>query len=219
MTGPAAVREALPEFFTLAPALTVHDPLAEFLGAAANGVLTYHYADAVRLAGHSCPTVAGTWLMVIAGVRALYGDDLAVRGDIEVFFADAADSGATGVMAAVAQLLTGAAAEGGFHGIAGRFSRKDLLFFDVPMSAAMGLRRRDNRRAVQVALDASVVPWSPEMRELMPLAASGRANEDQLQRFGALWQDRVRRMLTEHANDAQMIHVSDWTGGQGSQQI
>ena len=133
MSASAAVAENLPAFYDQAPSLTVRDPLAEFLGAADEGVLTYHYADAVRLAGHSCPTVAGAWLMVIAGLCALYGDDeLPVRGEIQVFMADAADAGATGVMATVAQLLTGAATETGFHGIGGRFSRRNLLAYEQP---------------------------------------------------------------------------------------
>lgn len=206
-----AATEKLPDFFADAPTLTVRDPLAEFLGAADQGTLTYHYADAVRLAGHSCPTVAGTWLMVVAGLRALYGEDeLPVRGEIQVFLADASDSGATGVIATVAQLLTGAAAETGFHGIGGRFSRQHLLAYGQAMRGVLGLRRMDTGEAVQVSLDASVVPWPDEMRQVMPLAASGQANDAQLQRFGQLWQDRVRLMLTEHATDPQMIQVADW---------
>ena len=49
-------QERLPSFFDDAPTVTVQDALADFLGAAENGILTYHYADAVRLCGHSCPT-------------------------------------------------------------------------------------------------------------------------------------------------------------------
>lgn len=33
----------------------MYDPLAEFLGAAEGGLIEYGYADAVKLAGHSCP--------------------------------------------------------------------------------------------------------------------------------------------------------------------
>lgn len=211
MSVSAATAENLPDFFDQAPTLTVRDPLAQFLGAAEQGVMTYRYVDAVRLAGHSCPTVAGTWLMVIAGLRALYGtDELPVRGEIQVFLADAADAGATGVMATVAQLLTGAAAETGFQGIGGRFSRQNLLAYEQPVRGVLGLRRMDTGAAVQVALDASVVPWPDEMRRVLPLAASGRADAAQLQRFGELWQGRVRAMLTEHATDPQMIQVAPW---------
>jgi len=34
----------------------LRDPLAELLGAAEGGIVEYRYADAVKLAGHSCPT-------------------------------------------------------------------------------------------------------------------------------------------------------------------
>ncbi len=88
--------QSFPDFFADAPAVTVQDPLARFLGAARDGVMEYRYADAVRLAGHSCPTVAGTWLMTLHGLRALYGDELPVRGEIEVYMADARDAGITG---------------------------------------------------------------------------------------------------------------------------
>lgn len=199
-----------PDFFEGAPAVTVRDPLAQFLGAARDGVMEYRYADAVRLAGHSCPTVAGTWLMTLRGLRALYGDALPVRGEIEVYMADARDAGTTGVMATVVQLVTGAAPETGFHGIAGRFGRNNLLHFDQPMQGTIGLRRKDTGAAVQVELDASVVPWPDEMRMLLPKAASGKADAAELQRFGELWQERVRKMLIDHADDANLVQVSDW---------
>ena len=169
---------------------------------------TRHAAEG--LAGHSCSTVAGTWLMTLHALRALHGDELPVRGEIEVHMADARDAGATGVMASVAQLVTGAAPETGFHGIGGRFGRNELLRYEQPVPAAMGLRRRGTGIAVQAELNASVVPWPSEMRGLIPLAVGGQANPEQLQRFGELWQDRVRKMLVEHADGAAMVQVQSW---------
>ena len=61
----------LPDFFNQAPKITLRDPLAQFLGATPDGLLTYAYEDAVKLCGHSCPTVAGAYLMVLKGVQAL----------------------------------------------------------------------------------------------------------------------------------------------------
>ncbi|HQQ69235.1 MAG TPA: FmdE family protein [Alicycliphilus sp.] len=203
--------QTFPAFFADAPTLQLRDPLAEFLGSAAGGVMHYGYADAVRLAGHSCPTVAGAYLMAVHGLRALYGAEMPVRGEIGVFMRDARDSGANGVVASVLQLLTGAAAETGFHGIGGRFARHQLLRFEQPVPAVLGLRRNDTGRAVQVQIDASVVPWPPEMRALLPRAAAGRASPEELQRFAQLWQDRVRRMLIEHAQDPRLVQVSDWS--------
>ena len=47
-----------PAFFDQAPTIVMQDALAQILGAAQNGLMEYRYLDAVKLAGHSCPTVA-----------------------------------------------------------------------------------------------------------------------------------------------------------------
>lgn len=204
-----AAATPFPAFFAAAPRLTVRDPLADFLGTAPGGVMEYGYADAVRLAGHSCPTVASAYLMAVYGLRALYGGQLPVRGEIAVYLRDARDSGANGVVATVLQLLTGAAAETGFRGIGARFSRYELLRFDQPVQQTVGLRRNDTGQAVQVSLDASLVGWTDEMRALLPKAVAGRASDAELTHFGQLWQDRVRRIF-EHADDPRLIRISAW---------
>lgn len=69
---------SFPAFFAQVPSIILRDRLAEFLGAAADGLIEYRYADAVRLAGHSCPTVAGSYLLSHRALRALYGDETAL---------------------------------------------------------------------------------------------------------------------------------------------
>ena len=117
-----------PDFFDDVPAITLHDQLAVFLGASTTGMMRYAYVDAVKLAGHSCPTVAGAYLMIRRGLRHLYGQDIPERRDVEVYFRDSRDQGTTGVIAAVATLITGAAPETGFGGIGAqrRFGRRGL---------------------------------------------------------------------------------------------
>lgn len=205
-------QERLPEFFDRAPTLTVQDPLAAFLGAAENGILTYRYADAVRLCGHSCPTVAGAYLMVIKGLKALYGEELPERGGIEAFMQGARDEGTVGVTASVVQLLTGAAPETGFGGIGmqGRFARRHLLSFGVgEINGTLTLRRKDNGKTVAVGLNAALQPFAPEMRDIMPKAVSGSASTDELKHFGQLWQARVKAFLTESADDPQFVIVRE----------
>ena len=203
------IEPTFPAFFAAAPRLRVRDPLAEFLGSAAGGVMEYGYADAVRLAGHSCPTVASAYLMTVHGLRALYGDALPVRGEIAAYMRDARDSGANGVVATVVQLLTGAAPETGFRGIGPRFSRHNLLRFDQPVQETLGLQRTDTGQALQVSLDASLEGWPDEMRSVLPKAVGGQASDTELARFGQLWQDRVRRIF-ERADDPRLIRISDW---------
>ncbi|HEZ4016380.1 TPA: hypothetical protein WID08_000611 [Neisseria meningitidis] len=205
-------QEHFPSFFNQAPTITVRDALAEFLGAAENGILTYRYADAVRLCGHSCPTVAGAYLMVIKGLKALYGAELPQHGDIEAFMQGGRDEGTTGVTASVVQLLTGAAPETGFGGVgpAGRFARRHLLSFGAgEINGTLALRRRDTGKTVAVSLNAALQPFAPEMRELMPKAVGGSASAEELERFGQLWQARVKAFLTESADDPQFVIVRE----------
>ena len=194
-----------PAFFDDAPVIRVRDGLAKLLGSATDGLIEYRYADAVRLAGHSCPTVAGAWLSARAGLRALYGDDLPERGGVAVSMPDAEDAGVAGVIGQVLTLLTGAAGPGGFKGLGGLHSRKDLLRYGDTSAAALQMRRRDTGEAVEIVFDASPVPADPEMRIMIPLALAG--SPDAVERFGAAWQDRVRRLLVEHADDPAVVTV------------
>ena len=68
-----------PDFFNQVPTITMYDPLSKLLGAVDDGMITYSYVDAVKLAGHSCPTVAGAYLMALHGIKALYEDEIPVR--------------------------------------------------------------------------------------------------------------------------------------------
>ena len=201
-----------PEFFAKAPTITLRDPLAVFLGASKTGMMSYGYADVVKLAGHSCPTVAGAYLMVRCGLHNLYSSDVPERGGIEVYLRDGRDQGTTGVIAAVATLITGAAPETGFGGIGadGRFGRRDLLCFDAPIDGLMALRRRDTGRGVTLDLDTSAVPAAREMQFLLPKAVAGQAGEDEQARFAALWQAHVEQMLTLHADDPALVRAAEW---------
>ena len=100
--------------------IKLRDRLAEFLGAAEGGVLEYTYHDAVKLTGHSCPTVAGAFAATRQALAALYLGEVPERGAIGVELRDALADGVAGVVASVAGLITGAAGEGGFKGLAGR---------------------------------------------------------------------------------------------------
>ena len=149
--------------------LALTDPLAELLGALPpGGTFRYTYEDAVKLAGHSCPTVAGAYLMTCAALDALYPDAVPVRGDVEVTVGGEREDGGSGPMSQVVTLLTGAAPETGFGGLMGHGRRKDLLTFDPCASrAALRFRRRDTGAAVEVSYDSHAVPRAPEMSQLL----------------------------------------------------
>ncbi|EIL97261.1 hypothetical protein RHOFW104T7_07555 [Rhodanobacter thiooxydans] len=198
-----------PAFYEQAPRIRMRDPLAAFLGAAQDGLMEYAYVDAVRLAGHSCPTVAGAWLMARTALRALYADEPAERGGVAVHMPAAEGEGVTGVIAQVLTLVTGAAAGNGFHGIGGRFVRQSLLdYATAPGTAAVQFTRRDNGAAVAVELDLSTVPAAPNLRELMVGALQPGAGAEQRAAFAQAWQGRVQRLLLEHADDPQVLRLT-----------
>jgi hypothetical protein len=202
--------EGYPAFYDDAPELAVFDPLAAFLGASRDGLITYRYMDAVRLAGHSCPTVAGAYLLTLHALGTLYPDARPVRGEVEVHMRGEAGEGVVGVVARVVSLLTGAAQEDGFKGIAGRFSRRGLLAFGADIDGQVGFRRRDTGAGVQASVEAAVVPGDPAMPGVAARVLAGTADALDMERFGALWQERVRCMLIEHADDPRLVTVSDW---------
>ena len=198
----------LPAFYSHAPRVLVRDPLAELLGAADGGLIEYGYADAVRLAGHSCPTVAGAYLMARAGLRALYPDALPERGGVVVTMAAAEVEGTTGVIAQVFTLLTGAAANNGFHGIAGQHARHNLLRYGGgDRSCIANFRRADNGDCVYLSMDLSNIPPAPQLRELMVRALAADASSEERVAFGSVWQERVRQLLLEHADNPNVIRV------------
>lgn len=196
-----------PDFFADAPRIVVRDPLADFLGAAEDGVVEYAYADVVRLAGHSCPTVASAFLMARAALAALYPDALPERGGVRVELPQPATEGVSGVIGAVVGMITGAAGEGGFHGIGPRFDRRALLAFGVPGPAPLRVSRLDSGAAVSVTVRTDLIPGDPRMRELLPRCLAGAATPEQAAQFRALWQGRVRRLLVEHADDPEVVVV------------
>jgi formylmethanofuran dehydrogenase subunit E len=200
--------ERFPAFFDQVPRLVVRDPLAEFLGAAEGGVLEYGYADAVRLAGHSCPTVASAYALAHHALTRLFAGELPVRGMVQVSFQHPLDEGVTGVIAAVVGLLSGSAQDGGFKGIAGRFVRRNLQHFGEHQPLALRFVRSDSGATVHAAAELSKVQPHPEMAELMRRCMRGEAAPAEAQRFAQLWQDRVRRVLVEHWDDPEVFHLS-----------
>lgn len=197
----------LPEFFARIPTITLRDPLADLLGAAEGGLIEYAFADAVKLAGHSCPTVAGAWLMTVRALPALYGKETPLRGNIAVTLHEHLDSGVAGVIASVASLLTGAAGDGGFKGLGGQHARRGLLKFGDAEVVGMRFRRRDTGAAVDCIFHPQLVPADPLLGELLPRIINGTANATDTRLFGKLWQDRVKRLLIDHGDDPAIVEI------------
>jgi len=189
-----------PAFFDDARKIIVYDPLAEFLGASRDGLIEYSYADAVKLAGHSCPTVAGAYLMTLGALSRLYGQDLPERGNIVVEFRNDQQSGVTGVIANVVGLITGAAGDNGFKGLGGRYDRRGLLFFGVDFDGDIRFQRRDTGQQVALRYHPEIVPAEPAVMQLLPAILSGSAQDEDRDVFARGWQERVKRILEQIDN-------------------
>ena len=194
-----------PDFFDRVPAISLQDPLSDFLGAFEEGKLEITYLDCVKLAGHSCPTVAGAYLMALRGLEKLYPDSLPQRGMIQVCMRDKESEGVTGVICNVISFVAGAGSVNGFKGIQGHFSRDNLIRYEVPMSGEVRLTRLDTKESIELSYDPSVIPGDPAMKPLMGKTLQGLASNEEQERFRTLWQRRVEAILLSPQHRDEMI--------------
>lgn len=172
----------------------MRDPLAQFLGATEGGRLEYAYQDAVKLTGHSCPTVAGAYLATAQALEQLYPGQMPERGGIRVELRETLEEGVAGVVASVAGLITGAAGEGGFKGIAGRFGRRGLLAFGAPIAADLRFTRVDTGQSVEIDL-ARAPAMNEDLTASLRRALAPQASAAERDRFARAWQGRVVAMF------------------------
>jgi len=196
-----------PEFFDKVQPIALQDPLSDFLGAFEKGEMEISYLECVKLAGHSCPTVAGAYLMALKGLEALYPDALPQRGMIHVSMREDEAEGVTGVICNVISFIVGANGKSGFKGIMGNFSRDNLVSYNVPMDGEVTLTRLDTDTSVTLSYDASMVPGDPAMKQLMGKTLEGVASAEEKAQFGKLWQARVEKILLSTDLWDQMVTI------------
>jgi len=187
-------------FYADVELIKLREPLAEFLGAVNPGEeFSYTYEDAVKLAGHSCPSVAGAYKLTQKALVALYGQDIPVRGQVSVKVLGAIEDGANGPMSQVIGLITGAAGQAGFAGLGLRFVRKDKLIFDQENSEPNSFifTRDDTGKSVKITYNLRLVPPEPGLPELLTKCVVETADQKQKEEFQRLWQARVKAVLLE----------------------
>jgi hypothetical protein len=194
-----------PDFFDSIETIKVVDPLAKVLGAFEDGVYEFNYLEIVKAAGHSCPTVAGAYLITLEALRALYPNEQAVRGNIKVEFGEPLEEGVAGVISNVVSQITGATDKSGFKGLAGKFARHSLMFFDVNINSSARFTRVDNGKSVDVYYDPSSIGGNPKMQQLMQKMMGGVANTQEIKEFGELWQDRVKRIFENMSSVVKVV--------------
>ncbi|WP_336328630.1 hypothetical protein [Halovenus sp. HT40] len=183
--------------------IRIRDPVAEALAVLEPGdpfVVTYQ--DVVKAAGHSCPTASGAYRITQLGLDALYPDDLPVRSEVEVLAAGPRDDATYGIMGRLISIVTGAAQEDGFGGLAGGLgNRQNMLTFDAfaPDSAdpTFRFRRTDTDKTVEVTYHVGDVPdGGPALGNLQQII-DGTASEEDRELFAEAWHGRVRAVLSD----------------------
>ena len=193
-----------PEFFDTVESIKLKDDLANVLGAFEEGIIEFTYKDVVKSAGHSCPTVAGAYLLVKEGLKELYKNTLPVRGEIKVLFKENLEDGVAGVISNVASQITGATSKSGFKGLNGKFARHSLMSFNENISSSMKLTRTDTNQSVELIYNPNSILPHKDMSMLMQKVMKNEANKDEKILFGQLWQERVEQILI---NEKEVITI------------
>ena len=184
-----------PQSYNEVETIQVQDKLSHVLGTFSNGLYEFNYTDVVKSAGHSCPTVAGAYLMTQEALKKLYTDTIPVRGDIKVEFKEDLTDGVAGVIANVITQITGATDKSGFKGLNGKFARHSLMNFNSDINSSARFTRVDTNQSVDVYYNPSSIKPSPDMQPLMQKIMQNQATKDDIETFGKLWQDRVRKIF------------------------
>jgi hypothetical protein len=141
-------------------------------------------------------------------LKALYGDSLPTRGEIEVEFKESIEDGVAGVIANVISNITGATDISGFKGLNGKFSRVGLMKFNSQIDSNAKFTRVDNNKSVEVFYNPQAVPSDANMQILMQKLMQKEASEDEAKEFGRLWQSRVEEILCNTQKYPDLIKVS-----------
>ena len=185
-----------PKFYDSVEPFILQDDLAAFLGATKDGEIQIDYIDCVKLAGHSCPTVAGSYILAKVALNKLYGNEIPKRSQVKIEFKDAKEHQVTGVIGSVLSFILGSNDSGGFAGIGGKFNRKNLLSYgNSDVNGMVRFTRIDNNESITLNLNTSIVPGDPNMQPLMQKSLMGQASKEETEEFGKLWQARVEYML------------------------
>jgi len=182
-----------PAFFDEIESIVLKDKLGEFIGTSEDGIIEITYLDTVKMAGHSCATVGGAYLIALKGLKALYKDEMPQRGEIKVELKKSPTEDNAGVVGAVLSNITGATIDDGFGGIpGGRFNRRNLLFYNAPIDTDVRFTRLDTKEQTGINFhpEKAVNPKSILMSAIGP-----DATPEDKQTFPMRFQKMVKRLF------------------------
>ncbi len=194
-----------PTYYDKIAKIKLFDPLADILGSSEDGTFEFSFADAVRFAGHGCPTVGGAYLMTYFGLKALYQEEVPTRGMIEVQMNQAKDQGTTGVIASVVGSIVGASDEGGFKGLGGQFYRNNLIKFSQNFLGSLKLVRIDTREHIIMEYNPHLISGDPMTGILLEKILQNVATAEDKQMFSAIWNRRLEAIMVNEFFNPKLI--------------
>ena len=204
------------KFFSDVEPIALRDPLASVLGATEDDEpIYYSYQDCVKVSGHACASVSSAFQLTKLALKELYGDEIPVRGNIDVRYAGGREDGANGPIGQVIQFITGAAIETGFHGLGGKYVRSDRFRYDDEMETGgpgivVLFKRADTGKEVLARAIPSLVKMTDEEMEnsnYMPKVIQGAATPEEREKFYMYWQGKNRKILLEDNPEAFTVKV------------
>jgi len=184
-----------PKFFDSIETIKLQDELSSFLGSLEDGIVEFSYLDIVKTAGHSCPTVAGAYIITLTALKKLYKDEIPQRGKIFVSFKKDVTEGTAGVVSNVITQITGATQSSGFKGLNGKFQRFGLMRFNDNITTSAKFQRVDTKETVEVIYNPDIILPNPKTSQLMQKLMKDIASKEEKQEFGKLWQERVKNIF------------------------
>ena len=178
----------LPDYYKNIESIVLFDELAMFLGVPEDGKYEIRYEEIVKMAGHSCATVAGAYLMTLEGLKVLYKNGIPKRGEIKVELRDGAEEGSIGVSASVITNITGAAGNLGFAGINGKYARRNLLSFNAKIDGFVRFTRLDTGKSVEVNYNPANIVYPGN---IMMSAIGPQATDETKRAFPDRWKAMI----------------------------
>lgn len=207
------------DFIQQVEPIKLKEPLAKTLGAFTSdeAVLEYSFIDAIKMAGHICPTVTGAYVICQEALARLYEGEIPIRGEIAVKVYGEPDEGVYGVMAQVISLITGAAPNTGFNGLWNKFKRKDLLKYVPekvdPQAMSFEFKRLDTEQSVLVSFYPGQIPFpvdkSMQIKKLLEKVIWDTADDQEQRQFQDLWVEKVKLMIKERKEIDNWLKIEE----------
>lgn len=195
-----------PTFYATS-SIKLYEPLYDLFGVNKNAHVEFTFEDAVKIAGHACPTVAGAFLLAYHGARKLYEGETPIRGSFQLLFKEDESVGVTGVISTIMGSILGASGIGGFKGLGGQFARNNRVLYNQSISSQVAILRTDTNAIVYLDYHPELIPLHQETSQLLSKILNDQATLSEKSTFQKLWNQRLEAILRVGLGDSGIIDL------------